>query len=274
MLIKHEVESTLFNQFRHSWLKIAMADTFVYLLSRTDDMLEVPAEFEGHPELLEPLRKIIVSTPQGEDISVEPSYTTRYLYYRVSGESDEGTLHVTKNPSTVLGELDVRVTHEGLLVELHEKLWKTEEYLLTDPVQWLMRLIPIDEQTIDLILGNAKLYHARCSISLVNFAYGGARLVPLGLLASLFREGKAVFTCRACGEKVFTILIGRGLSGGGRTGVCGTCGLVQSDHNAGSFPDVWTRAKDLPKPPVRPYRIDTAIEVIKRELGRILRSAT
>ena len=270
-MTRHRLEYAVFRELRSSWLTGSSGGACLRLIARTDALGNGAAYLTDHPEELPRFSDKLCLDDGNLLRFTAPHEETRYLCLLVEDLAGSGQFLLTSSPSELVAGFEDEVVHPGYLAELEEKRLRSIEYLKTPAIEWLRRLAPITGETISLILTEPRLYHARCAASRASFMggmFGGDGLVPLGVWATLWQRGEALFPCPSCGGNVHAFHAARGLSVGRRGGFCDRCGSYATEQSTASVVEVRKLLESLPHPAVRPYRIDRAVETIDRELRR------
>jgi hypothetical protein len=265
-MIKYIIERAIYEALKSSWIRDEAGGAYLRFLGASSklDSYYVPDKppYSQNPLSVERLKAFL------DDETIETTSRTSYLLLFVSDLQDWGSFKITSTPSKILWPTGEVIEDTGFLSELEPKVPLAMDYIKASPWEHIRNLVPIDGSVFDAILSNPKLYFAMSPVSMVGASFAGAHAIPLGIWASLWKEGKAKGRCKHCGGDILFINCGRGLSGGSASGICGSCGKNGSERTSAPWGNAFNLSKETPEPSIPPYRMDQAVFEINNLLGR------
>ncbi len=261
-VIQAEAEEALFNHFRNRWF-INDSMEFHILLSSKDigTRLETLVPCTGLNEAANQLER-----NTGIRVTAITSKSQPYQLFSVAGESHEGEFQIPRSIHRVAKSWEDEILHPGLICELNSKLETTIRFYAADQDSLMLKLLPLTTDRMAMILEDERLTQCRPPACTAGFVLAGSFTIRLGTLVSLWREGKAIRSCPACGGPAFVFRVGSGLSSGVTRAICSQCHRTVRTRESGPgiFSIISEESRKLAISRFRPYRFDTVLRVLEK----------
>ena len=269
-MLKYHIENAIYRSLQQYWLMDEIGGTFYRYLGRSDEIDQFEKSINYWSDSLPEYHFLIEELLDGKYNQEPPTSRSRYLMLYIDSLSDWGSLKITESPSQLLWPDGQVLVNREFKQELQVKKDHAFQFLLTEPLNWYRKLIPIDDDVINLILNDPKLFCMKPAGSYISGSFMTLQPIPLGLWSQLWQSYQAVFKCSECEGQVLTIQAARGIGDGVSRGICSSCGRLQKSIGTNDWNKAFEALKLLQPSSQKPYRIDQGVKVILERLRRAI----